>query len=155
MKQGSELILMARRAFLCAAVALAGAAHAETSPVYVDGDGHAANGYDVVAYFSDEALEGDPAISVEHGGFTYLFASQANADAFAADPESYLPQFGGYCAYGVAVNKLIETDPDSYSVIDGKLYLNYNLPTKLVWLANVKGYLLDADNFWPHLIKGG
>ena len=56
----------------------------------------------------------------------FLFASAANRDAFAAQPERYAPQFGGYCAYGTAAGYKVDTQPDAFAVVDGKLYLNQN-----------------------------
>ena len=89
--------------------------------------GYAAEGYDVVAYFSKQALEGDKINTTTHGGVKYKFATQENLKAFIANPEMYTPQYGGYCAYAVATDgKRVGIDPESFQIKDGKLYLFYD-----------------------------
>lgn len=89
--------------------------------------GYAAEGYDVVAYFSDQALEGDKINTTTHGGVKYKFATDKNLKIFMANPEKYTPQYGGYCAYQIArKGKRVQIDPESYQIKDGKLYLFYD-----------------------------
>ena len=89
--------------------------------------GFVAEGYDVVAYFNNEALEGDKKFSTTHDNVKYKFANQANLDTFLATPEKYIPQYGGYCAYAVAQKgKKAGIDPETFEIRDGKLYLFYN-----------------------------
>ena len=89
--------------------------------------GFVAEGYDVVAYFNNEAIEGDKKFSATHDSVKYKFANQANLDAFLAAPEKYIPQYGGYCAYAVAQKgKKVGVDPETFEIRDGKLYLFYN-----------------------------
>ena len=113
--------------FLWAAILGAGvAAPADAEKVFAPA-GIGAAGYDPVAYFTDgAAVRGSEAFAVEHAGVTYRFASAAHRDAFAAEPERYLPRYGGYCAYAAAKGALAPTDPEAFSVIDGKLYFNYS-----------------------------
>src|SRR5919206_668298 len=98
-------------------------------------DGLGVGGYDPVAYFADgKALPGSAQFTHQYHGITYRFASAAHRDAFTADPEKYLPQYGGYCAYAMAKGALAKTDPEAFTVIDGKLYLNFNDGVRQRWL---------------------
>ncbi|WP_106144780.1 YHS domain-containing (seleno)protein [Flagellimonas meridianipacifica] len=89
--------------------------------------GYAANGYDVVSYFEDKAVEGKTEFSTKFDGVSYKFSSQGNLDMFTANPEKYAPQYGGYCAYAVAVSgKKVSINPETFEIRDDKLYLFYN-----------------------------
>ncbi|WP_018969330.1 YHS domain-containing (seleno)protein [Rubritalea marina] len=89
--------------------------------------GVALQGWDPVSYFSGSPKEGNSAHRVAYQGVTYHFSSAANAAAFKAEPEKYEPQYGGWCAYALAVgNGKVRIDPESYKVVDGKLFLFYN-----------------------------
>ena len=94
-------------------------------PINDNGGAAAVSGYDVVAYFEDgSARRGDRDVHYEWMGATWRFATSDHRDAFAADPERYAPQYGGYCAYAVAHGGTAEVDPEAFSLRDGKLYLN-------------------------------
>ncbi|MDF0705745.1 MAG: YHS domain-containing (seleno)protein [Bacteroidota bacterium] len=102
-------------------------AQAQTPPV--DDNGLAIGGYDVVSYFSGEAQKGSKSYAVKHSGATYYFASKANQTAFKKSPNNYLPQFDGYCAWGIGAKEVkFPINPETYTVIDGKLYLFFNGP---------------------------
>ncbi len=89
--------------------------------------GFAAEGYDVVAYFSNEAVKGDKKIEASHKDVKYLFTSEENRLKFQKDPELYIPQYGGYCAYAIgAKGKKVSVNPKSFQIIDDKLYLFYD-----------------------------
>jgi YHS domain-containing protein len=89
--------------------------------------GYAAEGYDVVAYFNNEAKEGNKKHTTTYDGVNYKFASEQNLNMFLKSPERYLPQYGGYCAYAVALkSKKVSIDPETFEIRDGKLYLFYN-----------------------------
>jgi YHS domain-containing protein len=89
--------------------------------------GYAAEGYDVTAYFDNNALEGDKKFTTTYDGVKFKFVSQANLDKFKANPDKFVPQYGGYCAYAVAVKgEKIGIDPKTFEIRDGKLYLFYN-----------------------------
>src|ERR1051326_871362 len=92
-------------------------------PAYnVSADGVAISGYDPVSYFPEgggRPRRGDPGFTVVRQGRTYRFASDANRDAFARDPERFEPQFGGWCAYAVANGYKFEVDPESFRIEDG------------------------------------
>lgn len=118
--------------------------------------GYAAQGYDVVAYFSGTAIIGDKALGKVFNGVNYKFSSQENLDAFNADPQKFIPQYGGYCAYAVAVSgKKVNINPETFEIRDNKLYLFYNsgkTNTLELWLEQAPEELRgQADNNWKKL----
>lgn len=120
-----------------------------------DAEGLAIYGYDLVAYMIDgKPTPGDPAITAVHDGATYRFASAANRDAFAAEPAMYLPAYGGYCAYGVSRGYKVKIDPEAWSVVDGKLYLNYDKSVRSTWQKDTAGYIAKAESNWPGIKDG-
>jgi YHS domain-containing protein len=128
-------------------LALAFTAQAQNN---VDPSGLALKGYDPVAYFTDKKpIPGKAEFTARHEGATYRFASAANRDAFAADPAKYAPQYGGYCAYGMASGYKAPIEPDAWTVVDGKLYLNYNQSVRSRWASDIPGYPRKADSNWP------
>lgn len=130
-------------------LSLAAAAHA-AGESNVDSSGLALKGYDPVAYFSEKKpVRGKPEFTATHEGTTYRFASATNRDAFAAAPAKYAPQYGGYCAYGMASGYKAPIEPDAWTVVDGKLYLNYNQSVRSRWAGDVPGYVRKADANWP------
>lgn len=93
---------------------------------YLD-SGYVAEGYDVTAYFNNEAVEGSKSYTTTYDGTKFKFASQVNLDKFKANPSKYVPQYGGYCAYALATNgKKVDADPETFEIRDGKLYMFYN-----------------------------
>lgn len=109
----------------------------------------AIQGYDPIAYFSqDKAVEGSAKFTASHEGAIYRFSSAENRDRFKADPERYAPQFGGFCAMGVALNKKLDVDPHAFHIEDGKLYLNLNKDVQKKWLTDVPGHLKSANRIW-------
>jgi YHS domain-containing protein len=110
------------------------------------------HGHDVVAYFTDGApTPGTAEFAHVFGGATYRFASQANLDAFKADPAKYVPAYGGFCAYGVAVGKKFDGDPRFWEVVDGRLYLNLNRDIHAKWLEDVPGNIAEAEANWTEI----
>ncbi|MEM1206175.1 MAG: YHS domain-containing (seleno)protein [Acidobacteriota bacterium] len=115
--------------------------------------GVAIKGYDPVAYFEDgRPVKGDKAIKHTWRGAEWRFASEENRDRFAADPEAYAPQYGGYCAWAVAQGKTAGIDPKAWAVVDSKLYLNYSKSIQKRWEGDVEGHIRDADANWPELV---
>jgi len=89
--------------------------------------GFIAEGYDVVAYFGNEALKGNDHFTAEFEGAKYKFVSSENLKTFKENPKMYVPQYGGYCAYAVAIkSEKIDINPKSFQIIDDKLYLFYD-----------------------------
>lgn len=128
---------------------------AAKAPVFtglVNGTG--AGGYDVVAYQSEnKAVVGISTIAVEFEAVKYLFSSEANRALFLADPGKYLPAYGGYCAYAVSQGYTAKIDPEAFSVVDGKLYLNYSKSVQSKWQQDTAGYISAADANWPKVLN--
>lgn len=134
------------------------AAHAydehSTAAVNVDAKGVGLKGHDPVAYFSVGApTAGKAEFNATHAGVTYHFASAGNRDVFQANPARYAPQYGGFCAMGVALERKLDGDPAAWHIHDGKLYLNVNKDVQKKWLEDVPGNNRKADVAWPQ-IKG-
>jgi YHS domain-containing protein len=117
------------------------------------GPGLAAHGYDVVTFFTDGKAEiGSDKYAVAHAGSTYRFVSQAHLDAFKADPGEYLPAYGGFCAYGVALGKKFDGDPRYWKIVDGKLYLNLNGDIQAEWSKDIPGNLAKSETNWRRIV---
>jgi len=114
----------------------------------------AINGYDTVAYFTDnKPVKGQDTLVTEWMGAKWKFATQAHLDLFKANPEKYAPQYGGYCAYGVTQDYLVKVEPEQFTVLDGKLYLNYDAGVQSKWLKDPAGYIRQADAKFKDLLK--
>ena len=121
--------------------------------VNVDDSGVAIQGYDPVAFFTDgKPVKGSPMFVSKQDGATYFFASKEHKELFAADPAKYEPVFGGYCAYGVAVNKLVEIDVNAFQIVDGKLFLQYSKHIRDKFNKDAQGNLAKANANWPGLV---
>lgn len=92
----------------------------------VDKEGVAIEGYDPVAYFDGAPAKGDKSITATHNGVTYRFASAANRAKFEASPDKYVPAYGGWCAYAMVEGDKVEVDPETFKIVDGRLFLYYN-----------------------------
>jgi YHS domain-containing protein len=150
-----------RRMWLAAAALLAAGMAAAAPPVNTLAGGLlgargniAILGYDTVAYFTDgRAVKGLDAYTAEYRGAKWKFASQAHLDLFKADPAKYAPQYGGYCAYGVAQGALVKIDPEQFKVVGGKLYLNFDAEVQKTWLEDPQRYIREADGRFQSLLK--
>ena len=141
MKQLTQIVLST---LVVAGLAIAAVAGPATSTV-------GASGYDLVSYRSDKPVRGSGNHVAEHDGITYLFASEANRKAFEANPAKYLPAYGGYCAYGVAVGKKFVADPEVWEIVGGRLFLNLDDKVKGLWKEDVPGNIKKADAAWPKI----
>ena len=136
------------------AVAVSAAAAQQVEPVEKNPQGIAVKGYDVVAYFTaNKPVMGSPSFTHNWNGATWQFSNAANRDRFAAAPEKFAPQYGGYCAYGVSQGHAVPIDPEAWKIIDGKLYLNYSKSVQKTWFEDTPKYIQDADKNWPGLHK--
>ncbi len=116
--------------------------------------GIAIRGYDTVAYFTKGAPEkGSNAFSTQWEGASWLFATQEHLDMFTAEPQKYAPQYGGYCAYGVAKDGLVKIEPENWTILDGKLYLNYDDKVQRLWEQDIPAFIADADSKFEALLK--
>ena len=115
--------------------------------------GVAVGGYDTVSYFQN----GDPQLgktefATSWQGVSWRFANAANLAAFQANPEKYAPQYGGYCADGVAAGDAASSNPLAWTIVRGKLYLNSSTYVRKTWLSNVEGKISKADANWPAVL---
>lgn len=139
------------RSFFALTLLLTALPAAAVDEVFQTGEG-ALRGYDTVAYHTVGApVKGRAEFSHDWNGATWRFASAANRDAFVADPANYAPQYGGYCSYGASRGYKVGTDPAAFAVVDGRLYLNYNLPVQATWNKDRPGYIAQADRNWVTL----
>jgi len=114
----------------------------------------AVSGYDPVAFFTEaRPVHGSPAIAASHQGATYFFATAEHKKLFTDNPAKYAPQFGGFCAYGVAVGKLFPVDISTWQVRDSKLYLNLNPDILKKFNEDLAGNITKAEKNWPGLVK--
>ncbi len=126
----------------------------KTGPFRENFLGKAAEGYDVVSYFLDgKAVEGSGDHVFTWKDVEWRFSSQEHKDLFAANPEKYAPQYGGYCAYAVSKGYTASVDPEAWSIVDGKLYLNYSKSVQSTWEADIPGYINSANSNWPKIRK--
>ena len=136
---------------LCALIiVLSGLLQAQQGPVNVSTNKQAAiHGYDPVAYFTmAQAVEGTPEFAYEHQGSIWQFSNQQHLDLFMQNPEKYIPQYGGFCAYAASQGAKADIDPIAWRIIDDKLYLNYDLRVQKIWASNLNEHIQAADSFW-------
>jgi len=133
--------------------ALTGAADAK-EPIYTGVfNDRAVGGYDTVEYFkSGKATKGKKAFQIEFMGADWRFVSQENLEAFKANPEKYMPQYGGYCAWAMARGATASGDPKLWKIVDGKLYLNYSEDVLADWEKDIPGFIMKADRMYPETV---
>ncbi|NRB33489.1 MAG: hypothetical protein HRU31_01865 [Rhodobacteraceae bacterium] len=147
-----------KRIFLAAAAVAALSVPAFAGPQYIDGTGFAVSGFDVVAYRSldqapvgsaqPEAVPGRADITAEFNGSTFAFATEANRDAFLENPEYYVPQYDGHCAYGVSKGGKVPGNPNLWRIVDDKLYLNITPNVVGFWEEDIPGNINLAEGNW-------
>lgn len=116
----------------------------------LDGVGVALRGDDVVALATGlEVTPGLAEFTVVHDGVAYYFASEESKDRFVADPERYMPQYGGYCAFGVAIGMKLDASNRFADIVDGKLYVFLNAVAFAKYLEDKAGTLAKAEENWP------
>jgi YHS domain-containing protein len=118
----------------------------------------AIQGYDPVAYFKQKkAVKGKKEFAVSHQGVTYYFANDADKAAFLKNPSGYEPQYGGWCAFAMGdYGEKVEVDPETFKIIDGKLYLFYNKylnNTLKSWNKDEVSLKKKADTNWNKIIQ--
>jgi len=131
-------------------------AHAAKAPIYTSFlNNNAVGGYDAVSYFqgNQKPVKGKKKFSTSYKGANWKFASKENLETFLADPEKYAPQYGGYCAYAVALGDTVKGDPLQYHISDNKLYLNINRKYKNIWLKDKDNFIAKGDQQWPTLLE--
>lgn len=113
----------------------------------------AISGYDAVAYLTDgKPVKGLPHLSTTWSGAVWRFASAEHRDVFLKDSGRYAPQFGGYCAWAVAHGYTANGDPEAWTIVDGRLYLNYSKRVQRKWETNIPEYIKQAQANWPGVL---
>jgi len=156
-----QLRLIAAPAFAVFALLLFGAAEPALAVKQTGGEyntlfaGLGAKGYDVVSYFTEgKPDQGSDRFTHEFGGVKWQFVSSEHRDLFAANPQKYAPQYGGFCSWGVANGKLFEVDPvNGWTIVDGKLYMNFNAELNSTFAKDARGFIVKANSNWAGLNK--
>ncbi|HEX2607286.1 MAG TPA: YHS domain-containing (seleno)protein [Flavisolibacter sp.] len=121
---------------------------AQQSEVFIS-EGKAIRGYDPVAYFKEgKPVKGQDSLTYSWKGGNWYFSSRQNLDSFKKNPVQYAPQYGGYCAYGCSEGHKAPTQPDAWSIVNGKLYFNYNQKVKAIWIKDTDSRIITADKNW-------
>jgi len=116
----------------------------------------AIRGYDPVAYFTEgKPTQGNTQFIYFWKESDWYFVSAENLQLFKKNPEKYAPQYGGYCAYGMSNGYKAPTEPDAFTIVDGKLYLNYNKDVRNLWNKKQSDYVKAADKNWPGVKNKG
>lgn len=130
------------------------AVQAQQKPEVFTTEAGAIQGYDPVAFFKEsKPVLGTKELVYTWNGAEWHFSTQENLDLFKADPSKYAPQYGGYCAYGTASGHKAPTQPETWTIVDNKLYFNFNTNVQKLWNKNQKGLIDQADKKWPTVIK--
>lgn len=115
-------------------------------------DGVMISGFDPVSYFTvGEPQQGSAAFSASYDGANYWFVSEGNMNMFLDDPERFTPQYGGYCSYGVSIGQKFDVDPTAWSIQNGRLFLQLDPGTRVVWQEDEMENVRIADAVWPSL----
>ena len=132
------------------------AAMADKAEIFSSFFGGAIRGYDPVAYFTQgRPVKGSSDLTLEYKGATWMFSSAENKQAFVEMPEKYAPQYGGYCAYAVSQGYTASIDPEAWTIVDDRLYLNYNKDVREKWSRDIPGYIRKANANWPGVLGSG
>lgn len=152
---------MQRRHLIAAAVTFPLVASFSGSPARARGagvfntGGVAIRGSDTVAYFDgDGPARGNWQHAVKWAGSLWYFRSEENRSRFEMNPRAYAPGYGGFCAFAMAEGRLVPTDPEAWTIADGRLFLNESLAVRAEWRRDVARYVALADAHWPALAKG-
>ncbi|MEO6452845.1 MAG: YHS domain-containing (seleno)protein [Ginsengibacter sp.] len=143
---------------LCMSVLLTANAQKYQGKFYnnVDANGVIINGYDPVAFFTDnKPVKGNTAFTYKYEDATYQFASQDHLDLFKSNPEKYKPQFGAWCAYAVSLGRVAPIDVNTFSIVNGRLVIQHNQKAVRGWNEDVQGNLKLADKYWPKVTANG
>jgi YHS domain-containing protein len=132
-------------------ISLTGCTSKSNTEQFFATDEGAIQGYDPVAYFTQEQpVKGSKEFSFNYSDQVWYFASAENLEVFKSNPEKYAPQFGGYCAYGMSRGYKAKTEPDAWTIVEGKLYLNYNTDVRdNIWNEKQSEFIEKANANWP------
>jgi YHS domain-containing protein len=122
--------------------------------VNLDKSGVAIQGYDPVAFFTDnKPVKGSAEFQSTYHGGIYYFATAEHKASFEANPQKYEPAFGGFCAFGVAKNHLASVDVDAFQIVNGRLLMQHAPNVRNAFNKNQKTNLATADTNWPALLE--
>lgn len=137
------------KSFIAIMVFIASVASASTFAEEYSHSMPGVSGYDPVAYFTDgKPVRGSGFHVTVFDGVTYAFANAEHRKMFEANPQKYLPAYGGYCAYGLGVGKKFVADPEVWKIVEGKLYLNLDKGIQQKWEKDIPGYIKKGDANW-------
>ena len=121
-------------------------------PLVFSKNSKAIDGYDAVAFFTkNNAVAGKEEFTTKWQDANWLFSSKQNLDSFIVNPNKYAPQYGGYCAYGCSNGYKAPTQIETWSIFNNKLYFNYNLKVKEMWMKNNATLIEKADENWEKI----
>ncbi|WP_339752435.1 YHS domain-containing (seleno)protein [Algoriphagus aquimarinus] len=127
--------------------------YAQKADVFSQKD-KAIKGYDPVAYFTDsKPVMGKDDIKFSYAGANWYFSSQKSLELFKSNPTKYMPQYGGYCAFGLAEGYKAPISPEAWTIVNDKLYLNYNKKVQADWNTDQAEMIKKADKNWPNVKK--
>lgn len=122
----------------------------------LNADGVIINGYDAVAFFTDnKPVKGDAKFQYSYDDAIYYFTSQEHLDMFKANPEKYKVQFGGWCAYAVSLGRVAPIDVNTFSIANNRLLIQHNQRAVDGWNKDVQSNLSLADKYWPQVSGDG
>lgn len=133
-------------------LALPRLARAASPDVFAEG-GLALRGTDPVSYFTHGApVAGTSDFALMWHGATWLFESAASRTAFEMNPGAHAPRYGGYCAYAMSLGHIAPTDPQAWTITEGRLYLNYSIEVRQLWRTDIPSNIRKADGHWPGVL---
>lgn len=149
-----RLSSLIKTTFATSALLVSGLSFAANVEVNASANDLALKGYDTVSYFTKGApTKGSNKFTAAYNGAVYQFSSAENRDLFKSEPSKYAPQYGGFCAFGVTMNRKFDTDPTAWHIRGDKLYLNLNKDVQKKWATDIPGYIETAQANWGG-IKG-
>ena len=117
-------------------------------------EGIAIHGIDPVSYFTMEMpVDGNDDFRVLWHGAIWRFSSEENMMRFEADPHTFAPQYGGYCAYAMSKGAIATSVPEAWTIYEGKLYLNYSTGVREIWRTDIPNNVLAANGYWPDILN--
>ncbi|MEM7499985.1 MAG: YHS domain-containing (seleno)protein [Pseudomonadota bacterium] len=151
---GGTALALGRCLLLLLLVALLNAGAALAEEFNIGPERRLLAGYDPVSYFeAPEPERGVRAFRLVRDGVEILFASDENRARFLADPEHYLPAYGGYCSFGVRMGQRLGVDPLAYRIVDDRLFLQHDPGTQRVWRMSERRNIAIADRVWPQIAE--
>jgi hypothetical protein len=146
----SEFVIIGLLALMIIPVSNVLAGHGEeTAIISVDENNLAISGYDTVAYFTEShAVAGSEEFTYNWRGADWHFAKAQHRALFISNPEKYAPQYGAFCALGVTLNAAVPVDPEAWTIVEEKLFLNYNVEFRDKWRLEQQPNIEKADLVW-------